>query len=423
MTKHSIIPSINNEGNALIIALLLIFAIGIISMTVVTMTSTDLKISGNQQYSTEALFAAEAGLTEAIHRVSMANPTLVDVEGVAVNIAISDSDPYDPNWRTYIQLAKPPVTPVQTGSVFTTGTLQDLSGDPMEFSRASGTDGVLMVEHKWEDRNGDGVRDANEIVRYNPSQIPAYNFTSGRPVEVISVTGRSGTANRSLRAEVARAQALGKTYGALLLDRPTALTGNGEFCGWNHNPIIPNNTDPPACFVFHLVDGGLPGVTSTNDNLVIKGKKNKFNGDPVIIDTTNSTILLPPLNETLGISQSQLDEILADADQTSDVGRVFNGVTYINGNANFTNSNSEGTGLLYITGDCNISGIEFRGLIYVEGNLKFLGNSWVLGAVMNKGRTDNGFAAGGSEILYSQEMLQSVLSSTMPTIMLSWREM
>ena len=85
------------SGNVLIVTLLILFAIAIIGSTVAMVSTMDLKISGNQRKTSEALFVAEAGLNEAIHRISLPNPTNATVGGWTGNIAISDSEPYDPN--------------------------------------------------------------------------------------------------------------------------------------------------------------------------------------------------------------------------------------------------------------------------------------------------------------------------------------
>ena len=47
-----------DRGNILAISLMLVFAASIIGTTVAMLSSTDLKIAGNQRLSTEAFFAA-----------------------------------------------------------------------------------------------------------------------------------------------------------------------------------------------------------------------------------------------------------------------------------------------------------------------------------------------------------------------------
>ena len=173
MNTQRILNAARDErGNVLVIAVLLVFATFIIGATVAMMTSTDLKISGNQELGTEAQFAAEAGLAETIHRLALPYPTNVTIGGNTVNASIADMPPIDPDYKVYINMTSAGANPSFNGSTMTAGTLQDLSGDYINYSRASGTDEVITVEHKWEDLDGDGTRDANEIVLYDGSQVP-----------------------------------------------------------------------------------------------------------------------------------------------------------------------------------------------------------------------------------------------------------
>ena len=107
-TQH-ILDTVGNErGNVLVIACLLVFATFVIGGTVAMMSSTDLKISGNQEMGTEAQFVAEAGLTEAIHRLSLPYPTNVVIGGLPVNVSIQDAPPIDPAYKAYIMLTPRP---------------------------------------------------------------------------------------------------------------------------------------------------------------------------------------------------------------------------------------------------------------------------------------------------------------------------
>ena len=148
----------NERGSILVITLLILFAVTAIGATLASISSTDMRIAGNQRSDTRALTVAEAGLQEAIHRVSLPNPTNATVAGWTGNVAISDSEPYDPNWKARIYLTAPGSAP-SAGTIVTTGTIQD-PGSYLQYSVANGNSGVLEIEHKWRDRDGDGNRDA-----------------------------------------------------------------------------------------------------------------------------------------------------------------------------------------------------------------------------------------------------------------------
>jgi PilX N-terminal len=420
MKTQPVLDSVKNErGNILVIALLLVFAIMIIGGAVAMMSATDTKISGNQEMGTEAQFSAEAGIAEAVHRLSLPYPTPVTIGGQQINASIQDMPPVDPNYKAYITMNAPGANPTIAGSIMTAGTLQDLNGDFLNYSKPDGTDEVVTVEHKWDDLNGDGVRDPGEIVLYDPLQVPPTNFTKGNPVDVVTVTGHSGTGRRAIQTEVTHMRLLFKTKGAFYTDKAATVSGSSVFCGYNHNINMPVGTVLNACYAYHLASGNLAGVATTGDVVDEKGA-NKTDGQPVT-DTAN-TNLWYSLAEALGVTQSQANDLIANADHTSIVDQL-DGVTYIQGDAK-VNAQVEGHGLLYVTGDLTINGgFHYYGMIYVEGDCKIVGTPWVLGTVMVKGTSDFEFSAGNCGILYSEDAIQQYVGGLMPMVTLAWREM
>ncbi len=408
------------SGNVLVVTLLVLFAISVIGATLAMVSSMDLKISGNQRTTTQSLFIAEAGLNEAIHRISLPNPTNVAVAGWTGNVAISDSEPYDPHWKTYIYLTSPGTAPAAGGSIVSTGTLQDPNNSYLEYSQRTGTNDVLTIEHKWDDRDGDGSKDVNEVVRYDPLMIPPENFSSGFPVEVITVAGHSADGERVIQAEVTKRMMVARTLGALYVDKAVKLTGNCAFCGHNHDLNTPPGTRPNGCVAWHLSSANLPGVTSTGDVVKTQGSADIL-GDPQPIDDDAGNPFYT-LAEVLGLTNAETASILARADNTSIVAPL-DGITYIQGDASI-NSSLVGEGLLYVTGDLKASGsFIYTGLIYVEGDVSFTGTPWVLGSMIVRGTSNFNFSAGNAGVLYSKDAITNVLSGIMPCIVLSWREM
>ena len=409
----------DERGNALVMAILLVFAASAIGAMVALMSATDLKISGNQERGTEAFFVAEAGMSEAIHRLSLPYPTNVVIGGSTINASIADAPPIDPDYRAYLALKAPGANPTFSGNTMTAGTLQNLSGDVLEYSRASGTDDVIMVEHKWNDLDADGTRDAGEIVLYDPARVPPENFATGNPIDIVTVTGRSGATEHRLEAEVTRLRLVAKTLGAMYTDKAITVSGNSHFCGFNHDMNMPAGTVQNACFAYHLGEGHLAGVTTTGDVITMKGSTD-VDGSPASTDN-NPTNPWYTLAEVLGLSNSETAEILANADHNSIV-TPLDGVTYIQGNATI-NSTTVGHGLLYVTGDVTINGgFKYWGLIYVEGDAKITGTPWIEGSIIVRQNADFNFSAGNCGVFYSQDAISQWVGSAMPMVTLSWRD-
>lgn len=405
----------NERGNVLITALLLIFACSIIGATVVLLSATDLKISGNEEQDTQSLFVAEAGLSETVHRLSLANPTVEK----GMNVAIGDSEPYDPDWKVYVQMTN--AAPTQNGSTWYVGTTQDLSGDVLEYSKAAGTDDVIEVEHKWEDLDGDGTRDSDEIVRYDPAVVPPENFDTGFPIDVVTVTGRSGRGKRVLQAEVTRQTLNVKTLGAFYTDKAVTISGNSSFCGWDHPANTPVGMRPNPCFSYHQDEGHLPGVTTTGDQIKEKGNAHDIEGSPTNMDNDPANPWYS-LAEVLGITDGQLASLLASA-KFSAPAPVMDGITYIQGDASF-NATMVGHGLIYVDGDCAINGgFTYWGLIYVEGDMHITGTPWILGSLVVKGKSDFSFGSGNCGVLYSSEAINLYVGQMMPMQILAWRDL
>jgi hypothetical protein len=410
----------DERGSALVVTLLVLFAVSIIGATLAKISSTDLKIAGNQRMTSDALYAAEAGLTEAVHRLAQSDPTNVTIGGASVNVAIGDSPPYDPNWQTHIYLAAPSNAAIVKGSINITGTIQDPNQEYIEYSRPSGTEDILTIEHKWVDRNGDNIRDVDELLLYDGTAIPPENFNSGFPIEIVTVTGRSGLGERVIQAEVTKRTLNARTLGALFVDKAIDVLGTPDFCGYNHSLNTPVGTMMGGCPGFHTGAGDLVGIASTGDDVNIGGAADA-DGYPSPIDTSSSNPFYS-LAEVLGLTQGEVNQMLNEADNTSFV-TPLNGITYINGDATL-GSNIVGNGLIYVKGNLTGNGdVVFKGLIYVEGDVKLNGSAWILGSLIVRGTTDYNFSAGTAAVLYSEDAIKNYLGQAMPMIMLSWREL
>jgi len=423
----------NERGAGLVVAILIVVALFALGTALVFLTRTDVNISRHQTLHVEALYVAEAGAEEALHRLGLNDPTNITVNGSSINAAIRDAAvPPDPNWKARIFLCTPGQVPASSGSEYHTCTLQD-AGSWLEYSSANDNATALTIEHKWRDLDGDNVRDANEIVLYDGSKYPPENFDSGSPVEVISLTARSATAERTIKVEATRFPLSINARAALFCDRGVDVRGNVSICGHDHAFDTPHYTMLPACENYEhcsnrttcIATGCVAGVMTTGDDVDKRGSTD-LDGVPAPEDTSSTNQFLS-LAETLGIEQAALDEILANADYTAPYSAdPQDGITYVDNaggaSAKWTGGGN-GSGLLYTTGDLEVGGnFMWRGLIYVDGDFKITGTPSIVGAVLVRGVSDYAFSGGSPCILFSSEALDYYLRQSLHYIKIGWKE-
>ncbi len=414
------------RGAALILALAMLLALGFIGAALIYTAGGDLKMSGADRRGTQAQFSAEAGVQEALARLSMRPGTDVTVNGETFDACIRDTaSVLDPEWE--VQMFTPGGdTPTSANpSAMFTPTVQ-LTSSALDYVR---DDNLLIIRHKWRDVDGDNVRDADEIVRYDGSRIPPENMATGSTVEIIEVAGYMADARRRLRVEVTRFPFSPNIMAALQCDTGVDLRGTVNVCGHNHSIGTPENTHletaPPCSPNFDEAFDHLPAVMTTGDEIDVDGSTDLL-GEPAPTDTS-STNPFYSLAEALGVEQDVVDQILADPDHTSSSdGSPLNGITYIAGDATGPEkfNSVSGEGLLYVAGDLDISGgFAWRGLIYVDGDVRMTGNAWVLGAMLVQGDSDVGFGGGTPSVLYSRDAIRIALELAFDYIILSWKEL
>ncbi len=422
----------SERGAGLVLAILTIVALFAIGTTLAFLSRTEVNISKHQTQYAQALYVAEAGVEEALYRMELSNPTSITVNGGTFNAAIyDDSLPYDPGWRVKIFLCAPDEVPTAPSGETYTPTIQ-AAGSWLEYSSPDDASQAITIEHKWRDLDDDGVREPGEIVLYDGSRYPPENFTSGSPVEVITVTGHAGTAQRRIVVEATRFPLNVNARAGLLCDRGVDVRGNVTVCGHNHRIDTPTYTSLPGCMAWELCSGRtndlgagcLVGVMTTGD-IIDKRGSTDLAGYPSPEDTSSSNQFLT-LAQTLGISDDDLAQILANADYT-DVGVADpqDGITYVDnaGGPQVMWNNGDGSGLLYITGSFKSAGnFVWRGLVYIEGDFKMTGTVWVLGAVVVKGESDWAFTGGNPAILYSSEAISYYLTQHLNYVRIGWKE-
>ena len=542
----------NEKGFVLPLGLMFLAIIAILGTTAVIITTTDLKIGSNYRASEQAFYAAEAGISEALYRLSLfddggtnAPPSgsMININGLTANNAAIDIDPnglldnngdddgngavddisdlnfniaYDNrDWQTKILLKTS--DDADTTTTVYTPTIQP-SGNWIEYSSSTADGTELTIEFKKDTDDMDGDGNTSEIVFYNASLANPLNVdtaattASGQPVVVITSTGRSQGSTCVIQVEAVRHPVDIHAEGAVMVDLVPSLSGSVLVSGFNHDgsttsadeggphwPSIatfnadgvdnhggPENVDdlpqPGVCVSctgytagkINYVDdntflldcssvdpttclssdneeeldteskipygtklessGHKPGVWTTQ---TVSPSADVFGGNDTEPWKKDSAGAWESLADLLGITQDQLDAILANANVTeSDMDGSGHlkvapqGIMYIDNAASgqalkltaATPSNTDGWGLMYVTGDLESQKLAFKGLIYVEGDTQIASSFWMMGCMAVKGTTSGDFSAGNATFLYSKDALERYVNKGMKFVILSWQE-
>jgi len=393
------------------------------------------------------------------------------------------------DWQAKIMLSTSAPAGLVSNITFFTNTIQP-SGSWLEYSSSTDDGTVLTIGYKKDTGDMDGDGNTDEIVFYDGSLANPYNVetaatsATGQPVVVITSTGKSGGSTKTIQVEATYQPVDIDAEGAVMVDLTPDLLGSAIISGFNHDgsttsadegsPLWPSidtfktngidnhggkekygspptnvndiditlNTDEeldtetkiPYGQKLESSGGHKPGVWTTKTG--VSPNADVFGGDGITPWKAESAAAWKTLVDLLGITQDQLDAILANANVTEsdmDVSGQLTaapqGVIYINNNGGnelkitaSTPSNSDGWGLMYITGDANFQNLEFKGLIYVEGDAQITGTFWSMGCLAVKGTTSGDFSAGNGTFLYSKDALEKYGNKGMKFVILSWKD-
>ena len=103
-------------------------------------------------------------------------------------------------------------------------------------------------------------------------------------------------------------------------------------------------------------------------------------------------------------------------------------ITWVNApgaKSKITTNHWEGSGILVVIGDLDITGGEFDGVIWVEGELKVAGQGDVDGAILVAGGpSDSTKVTGNSEVEYDADAVSDAFEAlgNIPPLVESWQE-
>ncbi len=400
-------------GNAMVVALLVLMLFTAAGVTFVAVTKSEKQIAGNQLSSSQAMYAAEAGLSEAIGRMN--NPNDPDYIGTPTP---------SPGWGRYL-VSEKDVSKVDPNWAVTEKDGLDNDGDavadnaderyPEELSQApirdknvqypyvrvtyktQGTDLVLFGDH-----------DANSLTP------PAENIKFGAPVLELEARGDRGNASKTIEA-VAYRYPLLDVNSAIWAGGSLKMNGNAFLIDGNdHEPTAPFDTIPGASPVPGIMTEGPTSDAELSlgqeDNVLGAGGEGSVTQSPITYDFDGLWATIAPIADVTLAGGTSLTSASPAIGTMADPK-----ITAVNGNLKVQGTWT-GAGILIVNGNLDIGGgCSFAGIVLVLGDVKCAGGgpadvARIVGGLIYQGTViDDNSYGGACRVFYSSAAVNNSL--------------
>jgi type IV pilus assembly PilX-like protein len=416
-----------DSGNAMVVALLVLMVLTTAGVAYIAVTKSEKQIAGNSMTATQALYAAEAGITEGLHRMAYPAESLNYIGPTAAPTA---------GWGRYIVIASgrsaldPDRAALATDGMDNDGdglidepnetypevlTKQTISASTLRYP-------YVRVEYKTQGGNLILFGDADN----NPATPPVENLTKGTPVLRITARGRQGNADKMLEAEAVRFPII-QVASAIWTGGKLDFDGNAfNVDGHDHHALAPHDTLPGAT--------PTPGVMTrgnASDVTMAANQEDNVNGSNGEGSVTQSGFTYD-FNAMWAQFVTMADNSYNGAQAWSGVSSAFGSydnpkVTVVNGNLTAT-GNWTGGGILVVNGNLDMrGGSAFTGVVICLGDVDFAGGgasdlAHVTGGLIYQGTVVNSSRMhGSSDVYYSTEAINAANSVGHYTLSW-WRE-
>jgi Tfp pilus assembly protein PilX len=406
MDRSRIPDGRGERGIALVVALLALLVISMLVLVLMMSVNVNTKITSHGLRENQALNSAQAGIAEAMSRLS--NP-----DDLPASLPVT-------NPRSVVQIFN-----VLPGSVPALGTdstgyaTNQPAGDWLDYSTAARDTNALTVQFLTNQAK-------TTIYRYDTATNPHIQTASGSPIYVITATGRLGGDRRRVQAEVIQKPVQVLAKGAVVAHVGIDFSGTANVCGRNHRIDTPVNTRIPDCDSYLAGTGDMPGAWS--EGAISMGGHDVEDGNPPRLDHQSGFYTGPW--DVFNLSQAAFyswvgSPLSSEPDPPKGIIYLDNNSISQDGTGSFAYHGGDGEGFLYVDGDLTINGnFSYKGLIYVEGDLKINGNMWILGGLVVKGVATVKIANGDCTVLYSADAItQYITKYGGQMINLAWREL
>jgi len=410
----------------MVVALLVLLVLTTAGVAYVAVTKSEKQISGNSMTAAQALYAAEAGITEGLHRMAFPAESLNYIGPAAGPVA---------GWGRYIVIANgrsaldPDGPNLEHDGLDNNGNgLVDEPGEryPEVLTKQTVDASALRypyvrVEYKTQGPNLVLFGDADN----DPSTPPVENLTKGTPELRITARGRQGTADKMLEAESMRFPII-QVAGAIWTGGKLNFDGNAFLVdGHDHRATPPLDTIPGAPTVRGILTKGPATDVTANltpsqlDNVTGAG------GNGSVTQTAFSY----DFNQLWATFAAMADNSYTGDQAWSGVSPTFGSlanpkVTAVNGNLALTGQWTGG-GILVVNGNLDMrGGSQFTGVVICLGDVDFAGGgpadkAHVIGVLVYQGTmVNNSKLHGSSDVYFSTEAINA--ANTVGRYTLSW---
>lgn len=414
----------NERGSAMIISLMALLLLSTIGLALVTQAKTESQITGNAIRHSQALFSAEAGISEAVARMGDVNDANNYI-GQPLNTA-------DPEWGVYVVTANGnSLNDPNYPAVDSDGLDNDLDGFidenneavPEVLTKQTGSDQIAYPWVKVEYV----TNSTNQVVRYGDhdgdvTTSQTMNLTTGAPVIRIRSEGNRGNAMRRLEVEAVKATP--DIPPTAMYTESDNFKFNGTQFKISGQDYDPNTGNP--------VPGNpeVQGMLTTQDpaDIIDDLSGNQTNN----VEGAGAEPSIGPSPVDLDLQQ-MYDTYSPQATITSPGGTISNTTWGDYNNYEIVNVTGDihvsglliGGGILLVDGDFDCTGqFTWYGLVIVLGDIKFSGGgsgTHIWGSVLAQGSVQRQDVGGNADIFYSSEALNRLANLGRYQI-ISWNE-
>ena len=416
-----------DEGNAMVVALLVLMVLTTAAVAYITVTKSEKQIAGNSMIGTQAMYAAEAGITEGLHRMAFPAESLSYIGPAGVPtpgwgryiVLVAGASALDPGRAA---LATDGMDNDEDGLIDETDerypevlTKQTLNANTLRYP-------YVRVEYKTQGGNLVLFGDADN----DPSTAPVENFLKGTPVLRITARGRKGNADKTLEAEAVRFPII-QVAGAIW---------SGGHLNANGNAFLVDGHDHAATAPFDTLTGAAPTPAvitrgATTDMTLQSNQEDNVSGIGGNASLQQSTFLYD-FNSIYSQMAASADYSLTGAQSFTSSSPSYGSytdpkVTVVNGNLSCS-GNWTGGGILVVNGNLSMGGgCQFTGVVVCLGDVTIAGGgpadiAHVMGGLIYQGTVVNASSIGGSADVYYSSQAVNAANSVGRYTLSWWRE-